>query len=319
MGFQQTRVGRVKAAGGSRTPRLLPAIKNLGPRTASRYLRAFSRFVKLEHSVFALPFAYAGAFLAESAIPEFWRMFWITVAMVSARSLAMALNRLLDADLDALNPRTMEREIPAGRLTRVQAWVFSLLSLAVLVYSTFNLPVITRYLWPVVVVAFVLYPLTKRWTWLCHLFLGATIGLGPVGAWVAVTGEVTWQPFVLGAAVTFWIGGFDIIYAFADRDFDREHGIHSLPADLGTTSGLWTTRFFHLGSVLLLAVAGWVAGMGVIYYAGVVVCGLLLAYESWIMRDEDLSRLGLAFMTVNSVVSVVFLLFTTVATVVGTS
>src|SRR5665811_2009289 len=125
MGFQQTRVGRVKAAGG-RTPRLLPAIKNLGPRTASRYLRAFSRFVKLEHSVFALPFAYAGAFLAESAIPEFWRMFWITVAMVSARSLAMALNRLLDADLDALNPRTMEREIPAGRLTRVQAWVFSL-------------------------------------------------------------------------------------------------------------------------------------------------------------------------------------------------
>src|SRR5660398_332041 len=196
MGFQQTRVGRVKAAGGSRTPRLLPAIKNLGPRTASRYLRAFSRFVKLEHSVFALPFAYAGAFLAESAIPEFWRMFLITVARVSARSLAMALKRLLDADLDALNPRTMEREIPAGRLTRVQAWVFSLLSLVVLVYSTFILPVITRYLLPVVVVAFVLYPLTKRWTWLCHVFLGATIGLGPVGAWVAVTGEVTWLSLI---------------------------------------------------------------------------------------------------------------------------
>lgn len=317
MGLQQTRVGRVKPAGGARTAGLLPAIKELGPRSAARYLGLFSRLVKFEHSVFALPFAYAGAFLAEAAIPGFWRMFWITVAMVSARSLAMALNRLLDADLDALNPRTAEREIPAGRLTRVHAWIFSLISLVVLVYSTFNLPVITRYLWPVVVLAFVLYPLTKRWTWLCHLFLGATIGLGPVGAWVAVTGEVTWQPFVLGAAVALWIGGFDIIYAFADRDFDREHDIHSLPADLGPTAGLWITRAFHLGSVALLAAAGLIAGMGVIYYAGVLVCGLLLAYESWIMRDKDLSRLGLAFMTVNSVVSVVFLLFTTTAMVVG--
>ena len=206
------------------------------------YAGLFFRLVKFEHSIFALPFAYSAAFLAEERIPGFWRMFWITVAMVAARSLAMALNRLLDAEIDALNPRTQRREIPAGRLTTLQVWVFSLVSLGVLILATFHLPVITRYLWPLVVLPFVVYPFTKRWTWLCHLFLGITIGLGPVGAWVAVTGTVTWQPFVLGAAVALWIAGFDIIYACMDVEFDRAHGIHSIPADFGERPALWVTR-----------------------------------------------------------------------------
>ncbi|MHB9150084.1 MAG: UbiA-like polyprenyltransferase [Thermoleophilia bacterium] len=277
----------------------------------SQYTLLFARLVKFEHSIFALPFAYSAAFLAEMRIPGFWTMFWITVAMVSARSLAMALNRLLDAGLDALNPRTASREIPSGSLSRMEAWVFSLASLALLVLATFNLPVVTRYLWPIPVAAFLIYPFTKRWTWLCHLFLGATIGLGPVGAWVAVTGEVTWAPFLLGGAVAAWIAGFDVIYAFMDVTFDRAEGLHSVPADLGPTLGLWATRFLHLLAIALLALMGREVGVGTVYYVGVGVCAALLFYENWIMRRADLEKVGVAFMTMNGIISVVFLVFTT--------
>jgi 4-hydroxybenzoate polyprenyltransferase len=281
------------------------------PASLLAYGRLFLRLVKFEHSIFALPFAYSAAFLAEGRIPGFSRMFWITVAMVSARSLAMALNRLLDAEIDALNPRTSLREIPAGFLGRAEVWGFSLISLAVLIAATFHLPVITRYLWPLVVLPFLIYPLTKRWTWLCHLFLGMTIGMGPVGAWVAVTGEVTWHPFLLGAAVALWIAGFDVIYAAMDVDFDREHRLHSIPADLGYRAGLWLTRLFHAGSVLLLALVGPVTDAGWLYLLGVGICAGLLFYENWVVRKADLSKVGLAFMTMNSLISVVFFVFTT--------
>ena len=284
--------------------------------TWSRYALLFARLVKFEHSIFALPFAYSAAFLAEMRIPGFWTMFWITVAMVSARSLAMALNRLLDAGLDALNPRTASREIPSGSLSRMEAWVFSLASLALLVLATFNLPVVTRYLWPIPVAAFLIYPLTKRWTWLCHLFLGATIGLGPVGAWVAVTGEVTWAPFLLGGAVAAWIAGFDVIYAFMDVTFDRAEGLHSIPADLGPRAGLWATRFLHLLAIVLLALIGQEVGAGAAYYVGVAACAVLLFYENWIMRRADLEKVGVAFMTMNGIISVVYVVFTTIAVLV---
>ncbi len=275
------------------------------------YLGLYINLVKFEHTIFALPFAYVGAFLAEGAIPGFWRMFWITVAMVGARSLAMALNRLLDAEIDAMNPRTAVRELPAGRLSRVEGWVFSLVSLAVLIAATFNLPEVTRYLWPLVVLPFLIYPLTKRWTWLCHLFLGATIGLGPVGAWVAVTGEVTWEPFLLGGAVALWIAGFDIIYSFMDVSFDRSHGIHSVPADLGYKAGIWLPRVLHTGSIGLLVLTGLVTGVGWLFFAGVLVSAGLLAYENWLMREADLAKTGIAFMTMNSLISVVFFVFAT--------
>lgn len=307
------RRGPVAARGGLRPVR--PALR--GPGGFLAYFQLFLRLVKFEHSVFALPFAYSAAFLAEGRIPGFGRMFWITVAMVGARSLAMALNRLLDAEIDALNPRTSRREIPAGLLSRLEVWAFSLISLAVLIGATLNLPVITRYLWPLVVAPFVLYPLTKRWTWLCHLFLGGSIGMGPVGAWVAVTGEVTWQPFVLGMAVALWIAGFDVIYACMDVPFDREHEVHSIPADFGYQAGLWLTRLFHAGAVLLLAVIGLLAGIGPVYFLGVLACAGLLFYENWIVRGADLSKVGLAFMTMNSLTSVVFFLFTTLAVLLG--
>jgi 4-hydroxybenzoate polyprenyltransferase len=277
------------------------------------YLTRFGRLIKFEHSIFALPFAYAGAFLAAGSVPGFWRMFWITVAMVAARSLGMALNRLIDARIDARNPRTAAREIPSGVLTRLQVWFFALISLAILVAATFNLPPVTRYLWPLVVIPMVIYPYTKRWTWLCHVLLGLIDGLGPVGAWVAITGEVTWRPFVLGLGVALWIAGFDIIYAFMDVKVDKEQGLHSIPADLGARAGLWTTRSFHVVAVALVALVGYLVDASLLYYVGVAICAVLLFYENWMMRKADLAKVGVAFMTMNGIISVVYLFFTTIS------
>ncbi|NLT35174.1 MAG: UbiA family prenyltransferase [Gaiellales bacterium] len=282
------------------------------------YARLFVGLVKFEHTIFALPFAYSGALLAEQRMPAFWRMFWITVVMVAARSLAMALNRLLDARIDALNPRTAGREIPSGRLRRGEVWLFCAVSLGVLILATFQLPPVTRYLWPLVVAPFVIYPFTKRWTWLCHMVLGCTIGLGPVGAWVAVTGLVDWRPFFLGGAVAFWIAGFDIIYAALDVDFDRREGIHSIPADLGPRVAVWLTRCFHLVAAALLVVTGVIAARGPLYYTGVGLCVALLAMENYITRNQDVSRVNLAFMTLNSVLSIVYFLFTLLSILVET-
>jgi 4-hydroxybenzoate polyprenyltransferase len=272
----------------------------------------FTQFVKFEHSIFALPFAYAGAFLAENEIPDFWTMLWITLVMVSARSLAMTLNRIIDARIDARNPRTAMRELPAGKMAMNTAVTFGIISLVVLMASLSQLPRLTWYLSPIVVAAFVIYPYTKRFTSLCHLFLGATIGLAPVGAWVAVTGELAWEPFLLMGAVTFWIGGFDIIYACLDIDFDREEGLHSLPASLGVGPALTLTRIFHLLSVILLIATGIVSELGTIYFIGVAVVAVLLAYENSIVSAKDLSRIGTAFMTMNGIISVVYIAFLTV-------
>jgi 4-hydroxybenzoate polyprenyltransferase len=173
--------------------------------------------------------------------------------------------------------------------------------------------VITRYLWPLVVIPMVVYPYVKRWTWLCHLVLGLADGLGPVGAWVAVTGKVTWEPFLLGAGVGLWIAGFDVIYAFMDITVDRAQRLHSIPADLGERAGLWSTRGFHVTAIVLLAATGWVQGTNFVYYLGVAFCALLLFYENWLMRRADLAKVGVAFMTMNGIISVVYLFFTTLS------
>jgi 4-hydroxybenzoate polyprenyltransferase len=273
-------------------------------------------FVKLEHSVFALPFAYAGAFVASNRIPGFWRMLWITVAMVAARSLAMGLNRIIDYEIDSRNPRTAGRELPSGRLSLSAAFAFLAVSLAALGLALFHLPRITWYLSPVVIAAFVIYPYTKRFTSMCHVFLGLTIGLAPVGGWVAVNGDLAWQPFLLMSAVTFWIAGFDIIYACLDIDFDRREGLHSLPASLGAGASLLITKSFHLLSVLLLVAVGMVQGLGMLYFAGVAVVATLLAYENAIVSARDLSRVNTAFMTMNGIISVVYLIFLTLDLVI---
>lgn len=277
----------------------------------------FSRFVKFEHSIFALPFAYAGAFLARNEIPGLKTMLWITLVMVSARSLAMTLNRVIDAGIDARNPRTAIRELPSGTLSMSMAVTFGIISLAVLAAALTQLPRLTWYLSPIVVAAFVIYPYTKRFTSLCHLFLGATIGLAPVGAWVAVTGALAWEPFLLMGAVAFWIGGFDIIYACLDIDFDQGEGLHSLPASLGVGPSLALTRLFHLLSVALLVAMGIVSEIGAIYFIGVAAVALLLAYENAIVSAKDLSRIGTAFMTMNGIISVVYIIFLTADLLLG--
>ena len=271
----------------------------------------FARFVKLEHSVFALPFAFAGAFLARNSIPPAATLLWITLAMVAARSLAMGLNRIIDREIDARNPRTAGRELPAGRLSAGQAYLFCGISLAALALALANLPRLTWYLSPIVVAAFVIYPYTKRFTSLCHVFLGATIGLAPVGAWVAVTGQLSWQPFLLMGVVTFWIGGFDIAYACLDLDFDRREGGHSLPVLLGVGRSLLVMRVFHVLAVALLAAEGLVRQRGAVYFAGVLVVAVLLAFENSLVSARNLSRIGI-FMNLNGFIGIIYVFFLTV-------
>jgi 4-hydroxybenzoate polyprenyltransferase len=265
--------------------------------------------VRFKHTVFALPFAFAGALLARHEVPPAATLGWILLAMVGARSLAMALNRLIDAPIDALNPRTAGREIPAGRLTRLQVATFCLASLAALLVAVSRLPRPTWYLWPIPVALFVAYPYAKRVTWACHLILGVTIGLAPVGAWLAVTGGIAPAAVLLGLAVACWIAGFDIIYALLDVDFDRAHGIRSAPARFGPGPALWLTRALHLAAIGLLAATGVAAGCGWVYFAGVACCAVVLLYENTIVASGDTTRVATAFGTANGVLSLAFAAF----------
>jgi 4-hydroxybenzoate polyprenyltransferase len=263
--------------------------------------------VRFAHTVFALPFALAGALMARWDVPGAARLAWIVVAMVGARSLAMALNRLIDAQVDALNPRTAGRELPSGRLSRGQVVVFAAVSLAVLLVAVSRLPSLTWYLWPIPVAGFVLYPFTKRFTWACHLVLGLVIGMAPVGAWIAVTGEVEWAAVLLGLGVAAWIAGFDVIYALLDVDFDRAHGVHSIPARVGPAPALWATRALHAAAVALLWGAGALAGAGAPYMVGVAACAAILIVENLTVDPADERRVQAAFGTANVLVSLVFL------------
>jgi 4-hydroxybenzoate polyprenyltransferase len=269
--------------------------------------RRFVSLVKFEHTVFALPFAFVGAILAAGGVPSAQTLGWVTFAMVGARSLAMALNRLIDAEIDARNPRTAAREIPSGLLSRAQVIGFCVLSLVVFLIAVWQLDPIVRWLWPIPVLAFVIYPYTKRFTWLCHLALGLTSGLAPLGAWLAVSGDADPAPFMLWAAVALWIGGFDVIYATTDVDFDRREGLKSLPSRFGIAPALMVTRVAHLLAVCLLIAVGVTLGLGPLYYLGLAVVAALLGYENSIVHPDDLSRVNVAFFTLNGVISVVFL------------
>jgi 4-hydroxybenzoate polyprenyltransferase len=272
----------------------------------ARYPRRFASLVKIEHTVFALPFAYVGAFLAVDGVPSGWDLLWITVAMAGARSLAMALNRLIDAEIDARNPRTAARELPAGLLSRGQVILFALSSLGVFLVAVWQLDPLVRYLWPIPVAGFLIYPYLKRWTWLSHLWLGAVDGLAPVGGWVAVTGELPLEAWLLGAAVACWVAGFDLFYSLLDLEIDRREGLHSWATRFGVAGAFWGARVLHVATVLLLAAAGAMLDVGVFYWVGVVMLAALLAYEHSLIRPGDLRRLNAAFFTVNGVISVAF-------------
>ena len=279
-------------------------------------LRVLLEMVKWEHTVFALPFAYAGMLAAPAPFSPS-NLIWITVAMIGARTAGMTLNRIIDASIDARNPRTADRAIPKGLIGMREAWIFTLVSVGLLVLATLFLAPITRVLWPLVVLGFVVYPYTKRFTWLCHLALGIANGLAPAAAWVAVTNDVSWTPVLIWAAAALWVGGFDILYALLDRDFDLENRVNSLPARFGVGSALVVSRLWHAVSVVFLVAFGAAAGLGVVYYLGVLVVAWLLFYEQSLVRKDDLSKLDMAFFTMNGVISLVFFVFVLLDRVIG--
>jgi 4-hydroxybenzoate polyprenyltransferase len=274
-----------------------------------RLARLYYRLVKFEHTIFALPFAYVGAFHAVGGVPSAADLVWITVAMVGARSLAMALNRLIDAGLDARNPRTATRELPSGLLSVPAVVAFCVLSLAVFLVAVWQLDPVVRLLWPIPVVAFVVYPYLKRFTWLCHLWLGAVDGLAPMGAWVAITGKLPWQAWALGGAVAAWIAGFDLFYSLFDTDVDRAQGLHSWSTRFGERGAFAGARVLHLATVGLLALAGLGLDVDAWYWLGVGAVAALLVYEHSLVRPGDLRRLDAAFFTMNGVISVAFFAF----------
>jgi 4-hydroxybenzoate polyprenyltransferase len=269
----------------------------------------YARLVKIEHTLFALPFAYVGAFLAVDGVPTAHDLLWVTVAMVGARSLAMALNRLIDARIDALNPRTAAREIPAGLLGIGAVIAFCVVSLAVFLTAVWQLDPLVHWLWPIPVLAFVIYPYLKRFTWLCHLWLGAVDGLAPMGAWAAIRGNLPWQAWALGGAVACWVAGFDLFYALFDVEVDREQGLHSWAVRFGERGSFAGARALHLLTVGLLVAAGLGLPVGLPYWLGVAAVAGLLAYEHSLVRPGDLRRLDAAFFTMNGVISVAFFAF----------
>ncbi|MEP0766538.1 MAG: UbiA family prenyltransferase [Fimbriimonadia bacterium] len=271
--------------------------------------REFLELVKFEHSVFALPFALIGMLLAAEGFPAPSVLMWLLVAMVSARSVAMAFNRIVDAKLDALNPRTANRALPAGRLTLAHAWMFLAVMLGLFVLSTWFLNPLALRLGPVALALVMTYSYSKRFTWLSHLWLGAAIGVAPTAAWIAVTGSLAPGPAWFSAAVMCWIAGFDILYSLADEEFDRVHRLHSAPARFGATRAIAISRLLHVLTVAMLVGGGLALGLGVVYYVGVAVVAVALAYEQWLVRPNDLTRLNTAFFTANGFVSIALFVF----------
>jgi 4-hydroxybenzoate polyprenyltransferase len=272
-------------------------------------LRDLLGLVRFSHTLFALPFAYVGSFLAVNGVPSAHDLVWITVAMAGARSLAMGLNRLIDAGIDARNPRTAGRELPRGLLQPWHVAVFCLVSLAVFLVAVYQLDPLVRWLWPIPVAAFVFYPYLKRVTWLCHVWLGAVDGLAPVGAWVAIRGDLPWQAWILGAAVACWVAGFDLFYSLFDVEIDRAQGLYSVATRFGVPAVFFGARALHLATIGFLVAAGLGLSVGALYWLGVGVTAALLAYEHALVSPGNLGRLNMAFFTMNGVISVVFFVF----------
>src|SRR5712692_618733 len=265
--------------------------------------------IKWEHSVFALPFALCGAMLAAGGVPPLRQLLWVVVAMVAARSAAMSFNRLADASIDAANPRTRARALPAGMLTQSFVRNFVVLSSGVLVLAAWELNRLAFLLSPLALVILLLYSYTKRWTRWSHLALGFALGVAPAAAWIAVRGSLDPRILLLTAAVPFWVGGFDVLYACQDLEFDQQAGLHSIPRYLGVGNALWIARLFHLLMLVLLATLVWVFGLGKFALAGLAVVCLLLAYEHSLVSKDDLSKLNAAFFTMNGIIAVVFWIF----------
>jgi 4-hydroxybenzoate polyprenyltransferase len=264
--------------------------------------------IKIEHTLFALPFAFLGAVLAAGGIPSLRQILWITVAMVGARSTAMAFNRIADRHIDAKNPRTSMRALPAGFLSVSFVWAFTIVSTAVFFLAAAMLNRLTLILAPIALASVVLYSFTKRWTNYSHLVLGWCLSIAPTGAWIAVRAKLDSPiPLLLSLVVVLWTAGFDILYACQDFEFDRREGLYSLPARFGISRAFWISRVLHAGAFLALVALYFVTNLGVPALIGVIATGCLLFYQHWLVRSDDLTRLNAAFFTTNAFVSVILL------------
>lgn len=273
---------------------------------ATTYLNA----IKFEHTIFALPFAYLGMTLAARGWPGWPIAIWTTLAMVGARTGAMAANRLIDAGLDARNPRTAQRAIPMGLMSKLEMLVLAIAGFSLLHVAAWQLNGLALALAPIAMVAVTLYSYTKRFTWASHWILGLVDGIAPIGGWIAVTSGVSTEAALLALIVMFWIGGFDILYATQDVDFDRETGLHSIPQRFGLAIALWLARASHILAVIALTALGTIAALGWPYWIGIAIISLLLIYENRLLKPQDLSRLNLAFFNINGYVAMAALLFT---------
>jgi 4-hydroxybenzoate polyprenyltransferase len=275
----------------------------------ARNIRTTLEMIKIEHTLFALPFAFLGAVLAARGIPTAWQILWITLAMVGARSTAMAFNRIADRDIDARNPRTKTRAIPAGVLSVGFVLGFSVASAALFILSAAMLNRLTLWLSPIALASILLYSYTKRWTLLSHLILGWCLSIAPSGAWIAVRGSLdSAVPLLLSLTVMLWTAGFDVLYACQDYDFDRSEGLHSIPARIGIARALWIARLLHAGAFVTLVALYFLTNLGMMAMTGVIATGALLIYQHTLVRADDLSRLNAAFFTTNAFVSIILFL-----------
>jgi len=279
-------------------------------------LKVFFEMIKFEHTLFALPFAYLGAFLAAYGVPNGLRgfqfglkLFWITLAMIGARTAAMSLNRLIDRHIDARNPRTAQRALPAGQLRVKEVYLYTVLSFLLLGYSAYKLNLLALWLMPIAVFFLVLYSYTKRFTWACHLALGISLGLAPAGAWIGVTGHWALAPILLGFGVMTWVAGFDVVYACQDVEFDRKEGLHSIPAIFGIQRGLEISSFLHIIAPLFFIAVGVVMSMSWLYYVGVAIAIALLFRQHRLVSADDFSKIGVAFFDLNGYLSLLLFAF----------
>jgi len=270
-------------------------------------LKTFSSMIKFSHSIFALPFAFIGMLIAANGLPDLRIVVLISIAMVSARSLAMALNRIIDADIDKRNPRTAGREIPSGKIRTSSALLFSLAMFLIFEISAYLINMLVFKLSFLVVVLFVIYPYTKRFSVICHLLLGAIDGLAPVGAYLAIDPHFSFRILFFGLSVAFWVTGFDMIYSMLDYDFDIKNRIYSVSSMYGKSRALDFSRLFHFVSFLLLATAGIVNGFGAAYYIALIVIGILLIYEQILAASMKKGKVYMAFFNINSFVGIIVL------------
>lgn len=279
-------------------------------------IKLYLGMIKIAHSVFALPFAFTAAVLAASGLPTLHQIIWITVAMIGARSGAMGLNRIIDAEIDAANPRTRAREIPAGKISTASAMAFTIISLILMVYAAYELNQLCLILSPLAILILVSYSFMKRFTWTSHIVLGIAIAGAPLGAWIAVKGTIDPEILPLVGAVVFWLAGFDILYALQDIDFDKEHGLYSIPKRFGINKSLLLSRLFHAATFGFLVCTGLLFGLNYFYWLGLLIVLALLVYEHSLVSPNDLSKLNMAFFNMNGYISITIFVFTVCAVLI---